>query len=61
MIFAKGDLILLIIYLSYLGTKPLGFYMCSVTSSLVAPVGTLDVHVDIHVGCVFLDLPWEKQ
>lgn len=27
--FAKGDLILLILYLVYLGCKPLGFYMCS--------------------------------
>lgn len=51
--FSKGDLILLILNLIYLGCKPLGFYMCSVTRVfmhvLVAPMDTLDVHVDIHM------------
>lgn len=59
--FTKGDFILLILYLVYLGCKPLGIYMCSVTSTLVAPVGTLDVHGDLHVWVwVYIDLPWEK-
>lgn len=60
--FTKGDLILLILYLDYLGCKPLGFYMCSVTCTLETPLDTLDVHVHIHVWvCVYIKLPWEKQ